>query len=103
MDYHELRVKTIAELREIAEGIEGLTGYTQMRKPQLLEHMCRHLGIEMHDHHEVVGIDKAAVKGEIRELKLRRAEILASDDKSELPAVRRRINRLKGKLRRATV
>jgi beta-phosphoglucomutase-like phosphatase (HAD superfamily) len=65
--------------------------------------MCQHLGIEMHKHHEVVGIDKAAAKQEIRALKLRREEILASDDKSELPGVRQRINRLKGRLRRAAV
>jgi len=103
MDFHELSSKTIAELREVAQGIEGLTGYTQMRKPQLLELLCRQLGIEMHEHHEVVGVDKAAVKREIRSLRRRRDEVLASADKSELPRIRRQINRLKGRLRRATV
>src|SRR3972149_10951959 len=45
MDFHELRVMTIAQLREVAEGVEGLTGYTQMRKNALLGHICRHLNI----------------------------------------------------------
>ena len=62
MDYHELRAMTIAQLREVAAGVEGLTGYTQMRKEQLLETVCEHLGIPLHEHHEVVGINKAAIK-----------------------------------------
>lgn len=103
MDFHELRTKTIAELREVAEGIEELTGYTQMRKPQLLELICRHLGLEMHEHHDVVGIDKPGIKQEIRALRRRRDEVLAGADKSELPQIRHRIKRLKGSLRRSTV
>jgi hypothetical protein len=103
MDFHELRVMTIGQLREVAEGVEGLTGYTQMRKQQLLEEICRHLGIQMHDHHDVVGIDKTTLKRQIRELKQQRDAALDAHDHDELKRVRRHIHRLKRQIRRATV
>ena len=103
MDFHELRLMTIAQLREVAEGIEGLTGYTQMRKQQLLEQICKHLNIQMHEHHDVVGIDKTTIKRRIRELKHQRDAALEQRDHDELKRVRRHIHRLKRKIRRATV
>jgi hypothetical protein len=51
----------------------------------------------------VVGIDKAKVKAEIRELKLERKAALEAGDDEQLRRVRRRVHRLKGKLRRATI
>lgn len=103
MDFHELHVMTIGQLREVAEGIEGLTGYTQMRKQQLLEQICRRLDIEMHEHHDVVGINKGAIKRQIRELKHQRDAALEAHDRDELRRVRRHIHRLKRQIRRATV
>jgi hypothetical protein len=103
MDFHELKVMTIAQLREVAEGVEGLTGYTQMRKQQLLEHICRHLHIEMHEHHDVVGINKGAIKRQIRELKRQRDAALEVRDHDQVKRVRRHIHRLKRRIRRATV
>jgi hypothetical protein len=103
MDYHELKHKTVAELREIAAGLEGLTGYTQMRKEQVLEAICRHQGIEMHAHHVVAGIDKASIKQNIRALKAKRDEAIAAHDGIALKRVRRKIHRLKRELHRATV
>lgn len=103
MDFHELRVMTIGQLREVAEGIEGLTGYTQMRKNQLLEHICQHLNIQMHEHHDVVGVDKRGIKRQIRELKQQRDAALEAHDHQELKRVRRHIHRLKRQIRRATV
>lgn len=102
--YEELRKKTVAELREIAAGIEDerLQGHTQMHKEQLIPLLCDVLGIEAHAHHEVVGLDKTKVKTEIRELKARRDAALEAHDDDELKRVRRRIHRLKGRLRRAT-
>jgi hypothetical protein len=102
MDFHELRVMTIAQLREVAEGVEGLTGYTQMRKNALLGHICRHLNIPMHDHREVVGIDKSTTKRQIRELKQQRDAAIAAHDGGELERVRRHIHRLRRRIRRAT-
>jgi hypothetical protein len=103
MDFHQLRAMTIGELREVADGIEGLTGYTQMRKQQLLEQICRHLDIQMHEHHDVVGIDNAGIKKQIRELKNLRDAALEAHDHAELRRVRRHIHRLKRRIRRATV
>ena len=103
--YHELKEKTVADLREIAKGIEheAVEGATQMNKDHLLKALCTALNIEMHEHHEVVGIDKAAIKTKIRELKKKRDEILASQDRSQLHGVLRQIHAFKRSIRRATV
>lgn len=103
--YHELKHMTVAELREIAAGIEheAVQGYTQLHKDQLLPGLCKALGIETHEHHDVVGIDKAGIKTKIRELKKKRDEILASKDRAELAGVLRHIHHLKREIRKATV
>jgi len=103
MDFHELHRMTVAQLRETAKGIEGLTGYTQMRKDQLLKEICQHLNIDMHEHHEVIGVDKQTIKAKIRELKAQRAEALERGDIEIRRRTRRRIHQLKRKLRRAMV
>ena len=103
MDFHELNAMTVAQLREVAEGIEGLTGYTQMRKDKLLEAVCNALHIDMHEHHVVIGVNKASIKAKIQELKTQRDEVLASGDSVQLKRIRRRIHRLKRNMRRSTV
>ena len=103
--YEELRGKTVAALREIAEGIEhdALHGYTTMHKEDLLPALCTALGVEAHEHHEVVGVDKESVKARIRELKKERNALIEAKDGVKLRRVRRRIRGLKRKLRKATV
>src|SRR5256712_11811756 len=103
--HNELKHKTLAELREIAKDIEheAVQGYTQLNKEHLVVAICRALNIEMHEHHAVVGIDKAAIKSRIKELKLRRSSALAAHDHAQLKAVRRRIHRLKRQMHKATV
>lgn len=103
--YDELKQKTVAQLREIAEGLEhdAVKGHKTMHKEQLLLALCTALGIEAHSHHEVVGLDKVKVKAQIRSLKAKRAEAVASHDSRELKRVRRDIKRLKRKIRRAMV
>ncbi len=51
----------------------------------------------------MVGIDKAAVKAKIRELKQERDEAEKAGDKARLKLTRRRIRGLKRKIRKATV
>lgn len=103
--WEELHKMTVAQLRDISEGIEhdALHGYSTMHKEDLVPALCEALGIEAHAHHEIVGIDKAAIKSEIRALKIRRDEAIAAGDKVTLKRARRRIHRLKRELRRHTV
>ena len=103
--YEELHAMTVAQLREVAEGIEheAVHGYSTMHKEDLLPALCEALGIEAHEHHEVVGIDKDAVKAKIRELKSQRAALIEAKDSKQLKRVRRKIRGLKRKIRKATV
>ncbi len=103
--YEELHQKTVAELRAIAKEMdhEALRGYTTMHKEQLLLALCTALGLEAHEHHEVVGIGKAKIKQQIRQLKVERDAALEAHDSKELKVIRRRIHRLKRKIRKATV
>jgi hypothetical protein len=103
--YEELKKKTLAELREIAEGTghEAVKGHSQMHKNQLLPALCQVLHIDMHEHHKVAGIDKAAVKTQIKEFKKKRDEALTAHNHKELKRVRREIHHLKRLINRATV
>jgi hypothetical protein len=103
--YGELKKKTLAELREIANGIgpEAVKGHSQMHKSQLLPALCQVLNIVMHGHHSVAGIDKTAVKTQIKEFKKKRDEALAAHNHKELKRVRREIHHLKRLIQRATV
>lgn len=103
--YDELSKKTVAQLREIAEGLdsEKVQGYKTLHKPELIKLLCDALGIEAHEHHEVVGLDKTKVKAQIQALKKKRAEALEAHDSKQLKWTRLNIKRLKHKIRRATV
>lgn len=103
--HNELKSKTVAQLREIAKGIEheSLQGYSVMHKDQLVTALCNALGIDMHEHHDVVGLNKAAIKQQIKELKSKRDKALESHDRAELKIVRRRIHYLKRMIHKATV
>jgi hypothetical protein len=102
--FEKLKHMTVVELREIAKGIEheAVQGYTQLNKEHLLVAISKALGIK-HEHHDVVGVDKASIKARIRELKKKRDEALAAHDHDQLKVVRRTIHRLKRQINRATV
>ena len=102
--FEQLKHKTVAELREIAKGIEheAVQGYTQLNKEHLIVAISKALGIK-HEHHDVVGVDKAAIKSRIKELKKKRDEALAAHDHGQLKTVRRTIHRLKRQIHKATV
>jgi hypothetical protein len=102
--YEELKHKTVGELRDIAKGIENeaVQGYTQLNKEHLVVAIAKALGIK-HQHHDVVGVDKASIKSRIRELKQKRAEALSAHDHAQLKVVRRTIHRLKRQIHKATV
>jgi hypothetical protein len=99
--YEALKAKTIAELREIAAGIahDAVQGYSQMNKEHLLPALCSALGIDTHEHHAVVGVDKAGIKAKIRELKRQRDTALEQGDHAQLKGVRREIHHLNHQIR----
>ena len=100
--YHELREKTIQELREIAKSVErhdAVQGYSQMNKEHLLPALCKALGIATHEHHDVTGIDKPAIKARMRDLKKQRDAALGAHDHDMLKSVRRQIHSLNRQIR----
>ncbi len=103
--WEQLHKMKVTELRNIAEHLNTteLQGFSTMHKEQLLPLLCHALGIEAHAHHEVVGVDKTALKQQIREAKRMRDEALKEKDTEKLKKARHQIHVLKGKLRRATV
>ena len=103
--YEELHKMKVDQLREIAveQDDERLQGNSQMNKDHLLPLLCEVLGIEAHAHHEVVGIDKRAIKDRIKAFKADRDKALEDRDKAGLKQARRQIRRLKRRLHKATV
>ena len=95
--FDELKGKTVAELREIAK--DAVQGASQMNKDKLLPALCTALGIERHAHHEVHGIDKPAVKAQMRELKTERSKALDAHDHERLKSIRRLMHRLNHQIR----
>jgi hypothetical protein len=100
--YHELKHTKVSGLREIARKLDPpVEGYSQLNKDHLIEKICNQLGIEMHEHHEVQGIDKTPLKQQIRELKKSRDEAIEAKDRKKVKETRRRIHGLKRRLHAA--
>jgi len=95
--YDELKAKTVAELREIAK--DNVQGASQMNKEHLLPALCKALGIDTHAHHEVRGIDKTAIKAQLRALKGERDHALDTHDHLRLKAIRRQMHHLNHQIR----
>ena len=100
--YHELKAKTVQELRDIAKDVqhEAVQGFSQMNKEHLLPALCGALGVPVHEHAEVVGIDKPAIKAKMRELKGKRDEALAARDQGAVKSLRRQLHALNREIRR---
>ena len=103
--FHDLKHKRIGDLRSIASGLdhEAVEGYTQLNKDHLLQALCKALGLDVHEHHDVKGIDKGAIKVQIRGLRKDRDVALEAHDHAKLKLVRRQIHGLKHTIRRHTV
>jgi hypothetical protein len=102
MTYEELHKKTVAELRDIATGLnhEAVQGYTQMNKEHLLPAICKALGIDTHAHHHLTsGFDKAAIKARMRTLKAERGKALEAHDSARLKQLRRELHGLNHRIR----
>jgi hypothetical protein len=97
---HELKEKTIQELREIAKGVEqhdAVQGYSQMNKEHLLPALAKALGI--HEHHDVKGVDKASLKASMRQIRQQRDAALEAHDPVKLRSARRQLHRLNRQIR----
>lgn len=103
--YEELKKKTVAQLRDIAAGMdhESLKGQSVMHKDDLLKALCSVMGIDLIEHHHVVGIDKASTKARIKAMKAQRDAALAAGDHKQLKVIRRTIHNLKRRMHKATV
>jgi response regulator of citrate/malate metabolism len=101
--YEELKTKTVAELREIAAGIEdeAVKGYSQLNKEHLLVALCKALKIDTRNRHVATGIDKAAIKAKINELKKVRNDAKTAKEAKKVLVARSKIRRLKRNLRKA--
>lgn len=101
--YEQLSKMTVVELRKIADGIEheATKGHSTMHKEKLLPALCTALGIPMHAHHEVKGINKSEFKMKIRALKKERESAIQAKDYAKLAEIRHRIKRLKRTLRKS--
>ena len=100
--YEQLKHRTIADLREIARGLdhEAVQGFSQLNKEHLLPGLCKALGIDTHEHHHVVGgFDKAAAKKELRALKVEKQSAFETGDHARVKALRRRIHRINHRIR----
>ena len=99
--YRELKEKTVAELREIAKGVQhpAVQGYSQMNKERLLPALCRAMNIDMAEHHVAQGIDKPAIKSKMHALKNARAAAIEAHDPEKLKSVRRQYHRLNRQIR----
>jgi hypothetical protein len=99
--YEELKKKTVAELREIASGLqhEAVQGYTQLNKDHLLPALCKALGIDSHEHHAAIAAEKGAMKTRMRELKAACEKAKADGDHDRLHRLRRQYHQLNHALR----
>ena len=100
--YEQRKGKTIAELREIAKGVENqdaVQGFSQINKEHLLPALCKALGVDTHGHHHVEGIDKPGIKAKMHELKKKRDAAIAAHDGDTLKSLRRQIHRLNRQIR----
>jgi uncharacterized sporulation protein YeaH/YhbH (DUF444 family) len=100
--YDEIKGKTVAELREIASGIEDDTvkGYSQLNKERLLAALCKALNIYTHTGRKATGVEKIGIKESIRAAKKQRDEAVKTRDRAAQRAAQREIHDLKRQIRR---
>ena|SRR5215471_776593 len=99
--YHELKEKTLLELRAIAATVQNdvVKGASQMNKDHLLPALCKALGIDAHEHAVVVGIDKPAIKRKMHELKKELESARDAHDADALKNIRRHLHHLNHQIR----
>ena len=102
LTFEALKKKTVAELRDIAKGVENhdaVQGYTQMNKDHLLPAICKALGIEIGHHHVAAGFDKSKIRARMKTLRAERDKALEAHDSQKLKVVRHELHTLNHRLR----
>jgi hypothetical protein len=97
---------TVKELREVALKMGGIEGVTGMKKEQLLDLIKKAKGIEAEPaKKKPTGVEDtvAELKQKIAALKKEKLEAQKAKDRTQIRVLRRRINRLKKKTRRAAL
>lgn len=89
------------ELREIAKDIPGVTGASAMKKEELLAVIKKHRGIEDEETVAAPSTETKVFKQKIIQLRQDKVEAIEAKDKKQIDILRRRINRLKKKMRKA--
>jgi protein-arginine kinase activator protein McsA len=102
-----LEKMTAKELREVALGLPGIHGVHAMKKEELLVAIRKAKGIPEPEKEKKVGVKKekviltvAQLKQKMKELKVKREEILQQKNFKMAQILRKRINRLKKMTRR---
>lgn len=95
-----LEKMTTTDLREIAKGLEGVSGVHGMKKQDLIAALRKSKGIEV-TKVQTVRASVHTLKQQIRKMKVKRAAAIEAQDRKLATIIRRRISRLKKKTRRA--
>lgn len=97
-----LEKMTATELREMALGLPGIQGVHAMKKEELISAIRAAKGItEPEPRKEKVHLNVAQLKQKVKELRIKREELLQQRNWKMAEILRRRISRLKKRTRRA--
>jgi hypothetical protein len=97
---------TVIELRAMAREIPGVTGVTAMKKEELLSRIKEYRGIEDEGPKKkksvaVEGLSVKGLKKKIAVLRVHKEAAYKEKDRKKVTMLRRRINRLKKRTRKA--
>jgi cell division protein FtsX len=92
---------TAKELREMALGMEGIVGVHAMNKSELVAAIKEAQGVEDEKKRDK-SVDVRSIKKKIRELRSQKEAMRDAGEKDKVQILRKKINRLKKKTRRAT-
>jgi protein-arginine kinase activator protein McsA len=91
---------TTTDLRELAKGLEGISGVHAMKKEELIAALHKSKGIVV-ETAKKAGATALAIKKNIRALKAKRRTAIEAQDRKTAAILRRKISRLKKQSRHA--
>lgn len=91
---------TVKELKEMALAMGGISGVTAMKKEELIAAIKELKGIPDEKARAVPIRTIVEIKIKMRELRMKRAELLEAGKRKETGPIRKRISRLKKRTRR---